>query len=271
MTSDVHFISGLPRSGSTLLSALLRQNPRVWASVSSPVATLWGELLPRMSGKSEYSSFFDDERRGRILKGIFDGYYGPDRRAVVFDTNRSWTARAPIVHALYPDARIVCCVRDVSWVIDSVERVVRRNPLQMSRIFGFKPGASVYARADVLMDQENGLVGAPWSALREAWFSELADRLIVVNYDSFTRDPRSTMSKLYAELGEAAFEHDFENIEYDEPDYDEDLGTPGLHRVRSRVEPAQRPSCLPPDIFAKYADANFWARPEYQGRGVTVL
>jgi len=34
-----HFISGLPRSGSTLLSAILRQNPRFYAGMTSPVAT----------------------------------------------------------------------------------------------------------------------------------------------------------------------------------------------------------------------------------------
>ena len=32
----MHFISGLPRSGSTLLSAILRQNPRFYAAMSSP-------------------------------------------------------------------------------------------------------------------------------------------------------------------------------------------------------------------------------------------
>ena len=31
-----HFISGLPRSGSTLLSAILLQNPRFHAGMSSP-------------------------------------------------------------------------------------------------------------------------------------------------------------------------------------------------------------------------------------------
>jgi len=35
----LHFISGLPRSGSTLLSAILRQNPRFYAGMTSPVAT----------------------------------------------------------------------------------------------------------------------------------------------------------------------------------------------------------------------------------------
>ncbi|EUA91313.1 sulfotransferase [Mycobacterium ulcerans] len=45
----IHFISGLPRSGSTLLAALLRQNPRFQAGMSGPLAGLFGALLDEMS------------------------------------------------------------------------------------------------------------------------------------------------------------------------------------------------------------------------------
>jgi sulfotransferase len=32
-----YFISGLPRSGSTLLSGILKQNPEFYADIASPV------------------------------------------------------------------------------------------------------------------------------------------------------------------------------------------------------------------------------------------
>ena len=44
-----HFISGLPRSGTTLLSAILRQNPRFHANVTSPVASLFAGILGQVS------------------------------------------------------------------------------------------------------------------------------------------------------------------------------------------------------------------------------
>jgi sulfotransferase len=43
MQKVIHFISGLPRSGSTLLAAILRQN-RFHAGMSSPVASLFMAL-----------------------------------------------------------------------------------------------------------------------------------------------------------------------------------------------------------------------------------
>ena len=51
----IHFISGLPRSGSTLLAALLRQNPRFEAGMSGPLAGLFGALLGEMSARNEFS------------------------------------------------------------------------------------------------------------------------------------------------------------------------------------------------------------------------
>lgn len=43
--SSFHFISGLPRAGFTLLSAILLQNPRFHAGMSSPVGALFSSML----------------------------------------------------------------------------------------------------------------------------------------------------------------------------------------------------------------------------------
>jgi sulfotransferase len=76
---------------------------------------------------------------------------------------------------------------------------------------------------------------------------------------------------LYAVLEEPWFEHDLQHLEYDEPEYDANLGMPGLHRVRAVVKPDARPPTIPPEIFRKYAGSNFWLKAESNSRGVLVL
>ena len=272
MISKLHLISGLPRSGSTLLCALLRQNPRFLASVTSPVASMCELLRIEMSGSSEFVSFFDDHKRMRMLYAVFDGFYGDaGEDHVVFDTNRTWTAKSAWIGQLFPDARIICCVREVGWIIDSIERMLRSNPLQLSRAFDFKPGTSIYSRLDVLMNSETGLIGLPWSAFRESWFGEDAKRLIVVPYDTLVREPERTLRRLYDALGEEYFAHDTRQVSYDEPLYDAQLGMPGLHKVRPVIEMKQRTPSIPPDIFAKYAESNFWVNPSMNVRGALIL
>ena len=231
---------------------------------------LWGTLIPKMGAAGEFESFFNDERRADILRAIVDGYYRKADTPVILDTNRTWTSKLALLDRVYPDSKVICCVRDVGSIIDSIERILRKNPLLTSRVLKFQPGSSVYARVETLMNSDSGLVGLPWSCLREAWFSNLASKLVVVEYDKLCREPRNVMQSLYTELGEAPFAHDFESVVFDEPEYDADLGMPGLHKVRTRVEPNTSAPVIPPDIFAKYADTSFWRRAEHR-RGAKII
>ena len=257
MPQTTHFISGLPRSGSTLLAAVLRQNPRCAAAMTSPVLGLCLSLIEQMSAPSQFEPFFDNARRLAMLRGVFQSYYA-DNPGVVFDTNRVWTSRVALLAELFPQCRIICCVRDIGWIIDSVERRLARNPFHRSRIFEDRPAPTVYARTEAMMNAETGFIGVPWGGLREAWFGPLADRLLIVGYDGFVADPGAAMRRLYAALGEPAFRHDFTNLAYDAPDYDAGLAMPGLHHVAPRVTKPDRTPAIPPDLFTKYAASAFW-------------
>ena len=108
MQNGVHFISGLPRSGSSLLAGLLRQNPKFHADVTSPVGRLILAALKEMSAGHEGSSVFDDDRRTIVLRALFEAFYHDiHREKLIFDTNRIWCAKAPTLRALYPRSKIV--------------------------------------------------------------------------------------------------------------------------------------------------------------------
>ena len=253
-----HFISGLPRSGSTLLSAILRQNPRFRAGISSPVAGLATGLLGQVSAGSEFATLVDAAQRRALLRGLFDAYYSTNPSEVVFDTNRLWCGRLPLLRDLFPGAKVIACVRNVAWVMDSIERLYRANPYENTRLFNHAGGrGSVYTRLEGLI-QHDQMVGSAWAALREAYYGEQAESLLVVDYDLLSRAPQQVIPLIYDFIGEPAFEHDFEHIEYDAVDFDLQLGVPGLHRVRAKVEFQARRTLLPPDLFEKYSKLSFW-------------
>src|ERR1700722_15787846 len=119
----IHFISGLPRAGSTLLAALLKQNLRFHAHMSGPLGSIFDALLGAMSGRSEFSVFISDAQRARILRGIFTDFYADTTEVVVFDTSRPWCCRVPVLQTLFAEAKVIVCVREIAWIIDSIERV----------------------------------------------------------------------------------------------------------------------------------------------------
>ena len=254
-----HFISGLPRSGSTLLSAILRQNPRFYAGSTSPVGSLIKVMLNQVSAGSEWGPLVSIEQRRHLLRGILESYYRDQvDKSVIFDTNRLWCSKLPILLDLYPDAKVIACVRNVAWVMDSIERLYRANPYENTRLFNDDVESNtVYNRVETLA-QSNRLVGFAWSALKEAVYSEQASALLIVDYDMLVKAPGQVIALIYQFLGEEPYAHDFGNLSFDAPDYDSALGLSGLHRVRPQISYRPRPTLLPPDLFEKYAALSFW-------------
>jgi sulfotransferase len=271
MDNGIHFISGLPRSGSTLLAGILRQNPRFHAGMTSPVGSMYMALETAMSRRNDTAVCIDDAQRRAVLKGLFSNYYATTHpQKVVFDTNRAWCTKLPALVQLFPAARIICCVRHIGWIMDSIERLVRHNAFELSGMFGFEPGFTVYTRVNRLACSD-GLVGYALDALREGFYGEEAARLILVEYQALARSPRETLQHLYTMLGEVYFEHDFDNVEYQANDFDFALGARGLHTVRRRVEWVERQSVLPPALFERFAGDMFWRTPGANIRDVPII
>lgn len=267
----MNFISGLPRSGSTLLGALLKQNPRFHSSMSSGLAPLLQANLQVMSAGAETSLLMDDTQKPKILRAICDAYYDgvvPD--GVVFDTNRVWCAKMPLVQDLYPDAKVIACVRDIPWIMDSIERLYRSNPYENTRLYGGEESRStVYRRVETLADP-NRLVGYSWSAFKEAFYGEQAQNMLVVDYEYLAKAPEKVLRLIYQFIDEPWFDgHDFENVFFEADDFDRALGVKGLHRVHSKVEFKPRRTILPPDIFEKFSDMDFWK--DVTGSGAFVI
>jgi sulfotransferase len=268
--ATMHFISGLPRSGSTLLAALLRQNPRFEAGMSGPLSGLFGALLGEMSARNEYSVFLDDVKRQRILRGLFDNFYAHRTAEVSFDTSRAWCSWMPAIARLFPDAKVNACVRELPWIIDSIERLVQRNVFSPSSIFNYSAGGTVYTRANDVAGQD-GMVGAPYDALKQACYGAQQARLLLVQYETLTTDPTKTTQAIYSFLEEPGFEHDFDHVDYDVAEFDERAGTPTLHTVRGAVKAEPRTTLLPPDLFKRFVNDAFWRDPNKLPEGLRSL
>lgn len=257
-----HFISGLPRSGSTLLAAILRQNPRIHAAMSSPIGHIFRAIFKAMGADNEFAIFIDEAQKRAILASVFEAYYGAmqEPRDIVFDTNRLWTTRLPILRQLFPDSKIICCVRNPAWILDSVERLIRKNALDNSRLFNNSESDTVYGRAEALQRRDR-MIGFAWSALREAYFGADADRLLLVEYDLLATHPKDAINLIYQFIGEQPYRHNFHNIENEAEDFDAFMHTKGLHSVRREVTFKKRATILPPDLFEQFQALAFWNDP----------
>ena len=228
--------------------------------MSSPVFNVFHAAIGAMGTSNEYAIFLDQDQKSRILRGILDGYYADAPAPVIFDTNRMWTARLPALRLLYPEARIIACVRNPAWILDSIENLIRKNPLDATRMFGTQAEQiSVFARADGLIDKQR-LIGSAYHALKEAYYGADASAMLVLNYDTLVSHPKDALALIYQFLNEPLFAHDFDSVTYQAEAFDSQLLAKGLHDVTGRVEPRPRPSILPPDLFKRFAAMEFWGQ-----------
>ena len=227
--------------------------------MTSPVGALLSGMLNQFSAGSEFGPVIELARRQRLLRGLFENFYENQHdKDVIFDTNRMWCARMPVIADLFPNAKVIACVRNVAWVMDSLERLYRANPYENTKLFNDDSERNtVYSRVETLA-QRNRLVGYAWTGLKEAYYGEHAKSLLLVDYDLLAQTPEKCLHLVYDFLDEPWFEHDFDNIAYDAPEFDQALGLSGLHKIRPKVEATTRHTILPPDLFDQYAALSFW-------------
>ncbi len=228
--------------------------------MSSPVISLFRAMLSETSQRNEGAVFLDDDIRKRLLTGVFDAYYhDAAQHTVIFDTNRGWTMKLPALVELFPDAKVICCVRNPAWILDSIESLIRRNAFELSGIFNYDSAGTVYSRVEGLAAPA-GMYGFALNALREAVYGPQSDRLLLVRYETLTANPLGALAAIYGFIGEDLHPHDPKHIEpcYDMIEFDLRLGTPGLHDVGRSVEARERKTILPPDLFLRYQKDAFW-------------
>ena len=262
MSKTYHFISGLPRSGSTLLSAILKQNPDFYADIASPVSSMLESTIDIITN-SENNLNISPEKRKDILHGVVDGYYKSVDKKVIIDSSRSWTSKTNLLKTLYPQSKIICCVRDIGWILDSFEKIATKNSLYTNTFVEPEANDCVNTRCDAMMDvQKGGQVVKPWFWLQEGYYAN-PDMLLLIEYDNLCKDPENTMKMVYRFLNIPYYDkHDFDNVEYENPNFDVMMGQPGLHTVKKKVEWKERESILPPSIWKKYGGQEFWKVPK---------
>tara|TARA_R110002020_G_scaffold383298_2_gene593966 strand:- start:1732 stop:2442 length:711 start_codon:yes stop_codon:yes gene_type:complete len=220
------FQAGLPRTGSTVLSAILDQNPNIYAGQHSPVCQLmWDVQVSCEDAASEQlaasnrTDFQDD-----LIRRIPNLYYRRVSEPTVVDKCMVWTLPANldlIKRYITPDPKIVVLARPLDEIVQSFVHAHRRAGLKLD------PGSLwIEGTAPVMRSEE----GAQWARANNK------GEFLFVEYANFMADPAATLEQIYDHYGLPAFDHDFDRIVCRNQENEFVHGVPGLHTVRPRVE-----------------------------------
>ncbi len=252
----LHYISGLPRSGTTLLSTVLNQNPRFSASISGPAARMVRAINNEAQAQGGYRTQCPPEKRRELIINLLNTYYSHSNE-VAFDTNRGWTLMTPLLKDIFPQSKMICCVRDIPWILDSFEQLLRKNPYSTSSLYSSEEAVDVYSRAQALMRPDR-TVGFALNSLKQAAFGGESNMILMVAYDDLCRNPDAVMRDIYRFIEEPYFAHNFNDVEASYDEFDQDVGLKGMHKVRKILSHIVREPILPPDLWHQSDAHSFW-------------
>lgn len=278
MNKTFYFMAGLPRSGSTLLSSILNQNPRFYSGPSSPVLGAMYVVEENFTSNELYTGYPKPDQVREIIGSIIQHFYSDVPQPVVFDKNRAWTARVPYIEGyIGQKAKILVPVRRVDEILTSILTMVRRNPFQEGQarinfvdeqLVKTNTPINDYNRCMYLLNS-GGIVYESLNAIMEGFVQNVRDRMHFVDYNDLVTDPETTMDKIYKFLGEEPYNHRFDSVH--NIHREDDLTTYGLsdmHEVRYEVKKTSPPpsSVLPPEILDLYQQSKrrleFWGTPD---------
>jgi sulfotransferase len=264
-----YFMAGLPRSGSTLLSAILNQNPNVHSGPSSPVVSIMLTLENAISNDELFLAYPKPEQAGKIISSVIENYYSDVDKSVIIDKNRSWVNRMHYIPGYFGiEPKIICPVRSMDEILTSFISMHRRNPFDINGKINFIDEMLIKSNLPLtdenrclFLSGPNGIVGQSYGGIQQAIMEGRQKLLHFVEYDDLINNPKETMRKIYEFLGEEHFEHDFSTIENMHKENDAEVyGLADMHDVRNILEKvSENPKeILPESIYEKCQGTEFW-------------
>jgi sulfotransferase len=237
MSKKLHFVAGLPRSGSTLITNVLKQNPKIHGESVSSLSSIFGSITASwdsIESNREYSNF---EAKKGVLLSILQGYYTHIDKPIIIDKDRGWIPLiSQIESVLNEKVKIIVCVRNPAEILTSFEKLRKNNPLFFTRAdYQLREGSNIASRAYYYAGPE-GALGISHKNLKDAIIMGYLDRLLFVDYNRFCNSPKSQTKRIYDFLELPYFEHDFENINQTEIYNNLAVGLPNLHKIKSSVD-----------------------------------
>jgi sulfotransferase len=243
----VNFMCGLQRSGSTLLSCILNQNPDIYSSKTSPLFDIVVSVGESIENSLFEYTFDDKSTMRKLFPSVINSYYQDFENKIIFDKSRGWISALELLDEYYPNPKILCTNRSVPEIISSFIRLIEKdkNNLIDKRLKEDGKYPSITNRCERVMD----VAIKPALEAVQRGLKYKRGCIHFVEYEDLVNSPKETLDKIYEFMELPRFNHDFLNIENTcKEDKDSNWGIKDLHEIRSKV---QKKSTPPEEVLGK--------------------
>jgi len=238
-----HFLSGLPRTGSTLLASILNQHPSIHVSATSALLDL---LVAQANAVQLNRGLYEitDAQEIEVYNGMIESYYKHIDKDIVFDKHRAWPN---LINALNKMGRsnpkIICTNRPVADIVASYITLINKNPDYPNFIDELITNKNLEINtSNRAMTIWNDYVQIPYTVLKNA-INNHRSNLLFVNYDDIVTNPSYVINEVCRFFNIENFEgYNFDNIVNNQTEKD-DSGwkLKDLHIIRPQLKKVSIP------------------------------
>ena len=266
MDKTFHYLSGLPRSGNTVVSSLLNQNPDIYSSPLSPVCEYAWVLYQSSMRQENVIRNADRSGTDLIISNLLNNHYTNIDKPIIFDREKYWatpgnlsfiktyfTKEPKIVYTVRPVIEILASfmILDTKWLENSMQ----------NNNWNYKSYLTLNDNFCDYIMRSSGEMDTILLGLNEVTKPENKDIFYIVEYSDLINSPQETMDNIYKFIGVESFKHNFNNIIKLEKEDDTANNMPvNLHEVRPKLK---KTSPKPEDVLSdyvlnKYSNMEFW-------------
>tara|TARA_R110000751_G_scaffold50090_1_gene110977 strand:- start:79 stop:876 length:798 start_codon:yes stop_codon:yes gene_type:complete len=241
-------LSGLPRSGATLLSAILDQNPEIHAEGNSAVCQLMWDMQQSCYGPAseQLNAAYRGHTIPSMVSAIPSAYYKDVSANVIVDKCRSWTMpsnMAMLQKYFVESPRVIVMERPIVDICKSFKALHRSNgkEVEINVDLELRPNSEPVVRS---------LDGVIWAKQNNQ-----NGNFLFISYDELVTETERVLTSIYEFCEIAPFKHDLNNIINNHPEDDAGVyKTRGLHDVRPTICKRRIDETVPDTMIAKFAE-----------------
>jgi sulfotransferase len=240
---EIHFLTGLPRSGNTLLGSIINQNPNLNLTANSILTDIIYQLY-LLKNSIVFNNFPDHDSLDNVIKNVFNNYYKNWKAKFIIDRSVWGTpANLKLLKSIVKKPKFIILYRPILECLASFIKIEKPS--------------NVREKCHELM-QEEGMIGKSLWSIKN--IIKEKENYIIIKYSNLIKTPIKETNKIYEFLNIDKFNHTFKkfndfsanNIKYN----DSVLNAP-LHKIRTnqiKLNKYKIEDYLPADIIKQYSN-----------------
>jgi sulfotransferase len=231
----IYFLSGLPRTGTTVLSSIINQNPNIHCTSTSGLLDLLSGVNYVYNEVAQRSLESNEQQIKNIFKGISDSYYNHIKQDIIIDKWRGWVANIPQIKEIISSSpKIICTYRPIEEIIVSFLHLLEQDPSNfIDKVL--KSNNQIVNnsnRAKYLW--QNGVVGETYNFFVQSL--SYKNEILYISYNELVFKTSDTIKKIYEFLDINIYNHSYTNLNTKILDNDTYWDIKNLHLIRNNVE-----------------------------------